>query len=61
MADKVVSIEKMSKREQKRHYARYRGSWDGVSPISRCVPSGKVYRRCKRKNEDLKCVKGVRQ
>lgn len=61
MAEKVVSIEKMRKREQKRHYARFRGSWDGVNPVSRCVPSGKIYRRSKRKNEDIRCVKGVQQ
>ena len=59
MSGKVVSIEKMSKKEQKSHYARFRGSWDGVNPVSRSVPSGKIYRRSKKKNEDLKCVKGA--
>lgn len=61
MSGKVVSIEKMSKKEQKRHYARFRGSWDGVNPVSRCVPSGKLYRRCKKKNEDHLCDKGEQQ
>ncbi len=42
---KLIPLEKMSKKEQRRHHLRQRGSWNGVVPVTRIVPSGKAYRR----------------
>lgn len=42
---KYVPIEKRSKKEQKAYYAKQRGSWNGVNPVTRIVPSKKIYNR----------------
>lgn len=44
---KVVDLCKQSKKAQKAFYAAQRGSWNGVNPVSRVVPNGKVYSRAK--------------
>lgn len=46
-----VPIKKQSKKAQKAYYAAQRGSWNGVDPVTRIVPSGKAYSRAKAKNE----------
>ncbi len=51
---KTVPIRKMSKKAQKEYHSRQRGTWEGVSPISRTVPSGKVYNRKRWKIADRK-------
>ena len=40
-----VALNKRSKKAQKEYYAKQRGSWYGLNPITRTVPSGKVYDR----------------
>lgn len=40
-----VSVEKRSKKAQKAYHALKRGSWNGVNPVSRVVPSRKTYDR----------------
>lgn len=45
----MVSIQKRSKKQQRAFYGAKRGSWNGVNPVSRCVPSGKAYNRAKKK------------
>lgn len=40
-----VLYEKCSKREKKARDAIRRGSWNGVNPVSRVVPSKKLYKR----------------
>ena len=42
---KFVPIEKRSKKERKAYYARQRGSWNGVNPVTKIVPSKKIYNR----------------
>lgn len=42
---KWIPLEKRSKREQRRFHARQRGSWYGLSPVTRKVDSGKGYNR----------------
>ncbi len=42
---KNVPLKKMSKKEQRAFYLRQRGSWNGIHPVSRTVPSGKAYHR----------------
>ena len=41
----TVPLNKRSKKAQKEYHAKQRGSWYGVNPITRTVPSGKVYDR----------------
>ena len=48
---KVTPIAKQSKSKQREYYASKRGSWNGVSPVTRIVPSGKVYDRKRMKRE----------
>ncbi len=57
---KVIPLEKMSKKKQKEYHAKQRGSWYGLSPVTRIVPSGKAYDRNRmkqaatgRREEDL--------
>ena len=42
---------KRSKRAQREHYAAKRGSWNGLSPITRVVQSKKTYDRNRMKRE----------
>lgn len=44
-----VPLEKRSKKAQKEYHARQRGSWNGISPVTRTVPSGKAYDRRREK------------
>ena len=43
--EKWIPVEKRSKKEQKAYYAKQRGSWNGVNPVTKVVPSKKVYNR----------------
>ncbi len=45
--NRFLPLEKRSKRAQRQAYAARRGSWNGVNPVSKVIPSGKAYRRCK--------------
>ncbi len=45
--NQFVPLEKRSKRQQRQVYAARRGSWNGVNPVSKVIPSGKAYRRSK--------------
>ena len=49
--EKLVPLEKQSKKEQKKFHDRQRGSWNGVNPVTRIVPNGKAYDRNKMKRE----------
>ena len=49
---KLVPIQKMSKKAQKEYHARQRGTWNGLSPVTRIVPNGKAYDRNRRKQDD---------
>jgi hypothetical protein len=46
-AKRFIPLEKRSKREQKQYHASKRGSWDDVNPVTKTVPSKKVYDRKK--------------
>ncbi len=39
---KVTPISKQSKNKQREYYAFKRGSWNGVSPVTRIEPSGRA-------------------
>ena len=51
----MVPLNKRSKKAQKEYHAKQRGSWYGISPVTRTVPSGKAYdrNRVKRADRDL--------
>jgi len=48
---KVVPLSKRSKRAQKEYSRKQRGSWYGINPVTRVVPSGKAYDRNRMKRE----------
>ena len=48
---KLVPLGKMSKKKQKEFHAKQRGSWYGLSPVTRIVPNGKAYNRNREKQD----------
>lgn len=44
---KYVTIDKMSKKAQREIYSSRRLTWGDVNPVTKSVPSGKVYNRKK--------------
>lgn len=49
--NQFVPIEKQSKKAQRIYFSNQRGSWNGINPVSKVVPSRKVYSRKKRREE----------
>lgn len=47
-----VPLKKQSKKNQREQYAKQRGSWFGISPVTRIVPNGKGYNRNSVKQAD---------
>lgn len=48
-----VTIDKRSKKAQKEFYSKQRRTWGELNPMTRTVPSGKVYsRKGKREGEE---------
>lgn len=50
--EKMIPLSKQSKKERRKYYASKRGSWNGVSPVTRVVQSRKVYDRKRIKSAD---------
>ena len=48
----MIPLNKQSKKNQKEYHSKQRGSWNGISPITRCVPNGKAYDRNRMKREN---------
>ena len=46
---KYVSLDKRSKKQQKEYHSKQRRTWGDLNPVTRSVPSGKVYNRKKEK------------
>lgn len=44
-----VSLDKRSKKAQKEYHTKQRRTWGELNPVTRSVPSGKVYNRKKEK------------
>ena len=38
-----VTLDKRSKKAQREYYAKQRTTWGELNPVTRSVPSGKVY------------------
>lgn len=53
---KMTPLSKQSKKEQRKYYASQRGSWNGVSPITRVVPSRRGYDRNRMKQENRRNI-----
>lgn len=47
----LVPLKKQSKKKQKEYHDKQRGSWNGISPVTRTVPNGKAYDRNRSKRE----------
>ena len=47
----VIPLSKQSKKAQREYHKKQRGSWYGLSPVTRTVPSGKIYDRNRIKRE----------
>ena len=52
----VVPLNKRSKKAQKEYHAKQRGSWYGVNPITRTVPSEKDYDRYRGKRATCRAL-----
>ncbi len=48
----TVPLKKQNKRAQKEYHSKKRGSWYGISPVTRSVPNGRAYDRKQIKRED---------
>lgn len=46
-----VSLDKRSKKAQREYYSKQRRTWGELKPVTRSVPSGKVYNRKKDKHK----------
>ena len=42
---KSIPLNKQSKKSQREYYSKKRGSWNGITPVTRIVKSKKVYDR----------------
>lgn len=45
--EQMIPLKKRSKKAQKEYNDKQRGSWNGLSPVTRTVPNGKAYDRNK--------------
>lgn len=43
--NRMVPLNKQSKKQQRAYHARQRGCWYGLDPVTRVVPNKKAYRR----------------
>lgn len=50
-----VALCKQSKKSQRAYYRQQRGSWNGIKPVTRTIPNGKIYNRkhCKKEFTDM--------
>ena len=55
LTNQMIPLKKQSKKAQKEQHAKQRGSWYGISPVTRTVPNGKAYdrNRVKRENREF--------
>jgi hypothetical protein len=49
--EKITPVGKMSKKARKAFHAKKRGSWHGISPVTRIASNGKGYDRARAKRE----------
>lgn len=51
-----VTLDKRSKKAQKEYYSKQRRTWGMVNPVTKSVPSGKIYNRNKDKQESRSLI-----
>jgi len=49
---RLIPTEKLSKRKRRELAGSRRGTWGGISPVTRVPPDSKVYCRSKKKRAD---------
>ncbi len=49
--EKQIPLEKMSKKQRKEYYAKKRGAWGAVNPVTRVPENPKAYNRKKNRKE----------
>ena len=49
---KITPLKKQSKKKQRKFHAAKRGTWHGVSPVTRIVQSKRLYDRNRAKQEN---------
>lgn len=49
---KYVPLSKQTKRAQKAHFRKQRGSWNGMLPVTRVIPNKKAYIRSRARQSD---------
>ena len=47
MKQKLIPLEKQSKKKQREFYKLLRGDWNGVNPVTRTTQESKAYNRAK--------------
>lgn len=52
----LAPLNKRSKKAQKEYHTKQRGSWYGLNPVTRTVPSGKAYDRNRAKRMSRNAV-----
>ena len=50
MKQKLIPLEKQSKKKQREFYKLLRGDWNGVNPVTRATQESKAYNRAKLKS-----------
>ena len=48
MAEKFISLEKRSKREQRAYHNARRNTWGPINPVTRAVPNKKAFSKAAR-------------
>ena len=54
--EKMIPLAKQSKASQRKYHLARRGSWNGVSPVTRIVPDRRAYDRNRLKREDRRAA-----
>lgn len=54
--EKMIPLAKQSKASRREYHLARRGSWNGVSPITRIVQSRRAYDRNRLKREDRRAA-----
>ena len=49
--ENYIDLSKCSKAQRRAYYAKQRGSWNGVNPVTRVVPNKKAYDRNRMKSQ----------
>lgn len=54
--EKMIPLAKQSTVQQRKYHLSRRGSWNGVSPVTRIAPDRRAYDRNRLKREDRRAA-----